>query len=211
MGRLRHDYGLSPSTRCYPWRHETSGRRTRPRPRTTKEGSTYDHNREARKEDGRRAPGHGTRGAQGGAAHLARHLGSGPRSPRPAHPAARSGRRPHGRPRAHPLGPHVGLAVCLLPRFGGAHGRRPRSAAAHRPHRAALRRRPPLELRPVRLTRTRAALRRERLRRDAARSVRMGPQAPGGELHPGEPQQRLRARTWLARPPWPPCAPTAST
>ncbi len=83
------------------------------------------------------------------------------------------------------------LAVCLLPRFGGAHGGRPGSAAAHRPHRAALRRRPPLELRPVRLARARAALRRQRLRRDAARAVRVGPEAPGGELRPGEPQQRL--------------------
>ena len=69
----------------------------------------------------------GREARKAGAAHLARRLGAGPRPARPDRPAARPGRRPHGRSRAHPLGPHVGLALCLLPRLGGADGRRPRA------------------------------------------------------------------------------------
>ena len=47
---------------------------------------------------------------------------------------------------------------------------------------AALRGCPPLELRPVRIRRAQAALRRQRFRRDAAGPVGVGRQAPGREL-----------------------------
>ena len=49
-------------------------------------------------------------------------------------------------------------------------------------HGPAVRRCPPLELRPVRIRRAQAALRRQRLRRDAAGPVGVGRQAPGREL-----------------------------
>ena len=65
----------------------------------------------------------------------------------------------------------LGLAVHLLPRRRRGDGGRPRRA---RPHsglqRAALRRRPPLELRRLRGARPAARLRPQRLRRDAARA-----------------------------------------
>ena len=57
--------------------------------------------------------------------------------------------------------------------------------------RTALRRRAPLELRCVRVTRTNVAVRAERLRRDASRSVRVRREAHGGKLHDRGPQQRL--------------------
>ncbi len=55
------------------------------------------------------------------------------------------------------------------------------------------RRRPPVQLRPVRLPRADARLRRQRLRRDAARALGVGRQAAGrehGDLGPGERVQR---------------------
>jgi hypothetical protein len=59
------------------------------------------------------------------------------------------------------------------------------------PWRSAVRRRPPVELRPVRLARASAAVRPERFRRDPARAVRVRRQAAGGQLHHRRPQQRL--------------------
>ena len=55
----------------------------------------------------------------------------------------------------------------------------------------ALRRRAPLELRLVRLAGAHAALRTERLRRDAARAVRVRREAHGRELHDRGAQQRF--------------------
>ena len=60
-----------------------------------------------------------------------------------------------------------------------------------RPERPALRRRSPLELRRVRLARADAAVRPERLRRDAARAVRVRREAHGRELHDRGPEQRV--------------------
>ena len=57
--------------------------------------------------------------------------------------------------------------------------------------RPALRRRAPVELRHVRVARADAAVRPERLRRDAARSVRVRREAYGRELHDRGAQQRL--------------------
>ena len=61
------------------------------------------------------------------------------------------------------------------------------------PERPALRRRAPLELRRVRLARADAGVRPERLRRDAARPVRVGRQAAGRELRDRGAQQRVHA------------------
>ena len=60
-----------------------------------------------------------------------------------------------------------------------------------RPGRPAVRRRPPVELRRVRLAGADAGVRPERLRRDAARPVRVRREADGGELHDRGPQQRV--------------------
>ena len=60
-----------------------------------------------------------------------------------------------------------------------------------RPDRAAVRGRPPLQLRTVRVARASAALRSQRLRRNAPRPVRVRRQADGGELHDRGAQQRV--------------------
>ena len=70
-------------------------------------------------------------------------------------------------------------------------------------HRAALRRRPPVELRRVRLAGAPADVRHQRLRRDAARPVGVGRQAAGGELRDRRPRPRLRRRASDARSCWP--------
>ena len=61
--------------------------------------------------------------------------------------------------------------------------------AALGPHRAALRGRPPLQLRRVRVARAPARLRLQRLRRDAPGALGVGHQAPGGERRDRRPQQ----------------------
>ena len=86
----------------------------------------------------------------------------------------------------------AGVAVHVLPRGRLPDGGGSRRRAAHRPARAALRRRAPVELRWVRRARPAAGVRRQRLRRDAAGPVRVGPQAPGGELRGGRPRPRVR-------------------
>ncbi len=71
------------------------------------------------------------------------------------------------------------------------HGHRPQGHAGGRAGCPAMRRRPPVELRRVRLPRTQAAVRPERLRRDPARALRVRREADGGELHDRGPQQWL--------------------
>ena len=85
-----------------------------------------------------------------------------------------------------------GLAVHLLPGRRQDHGCRPRRDAEGGPHGSALRRRASVELRRVRIARAAAAVRPERLRRDAARPVRVRRQADVGELHDRRAQQRLQ-------------------
>ena len=72
-----------------------------------------------------------------------------------------------------------------------------------RGHRAAVRRRSPVQLRPVRHARAADAVRHQRLRRDPARPVGVGRQAPGGQfrdhgtrprLHPGRPARDRHGR-----------------
>ena len=64
--------------------------------------------------------------------------------------------------------------------------------------RPAVRRRAPVELRPVRVARAPRGVRHQRFRRDAARSVGVGPQAPGRQL------RDRRSRQRPARPDAPP-------
>ena len=64
--------------------------------------------------------------------------------------------------------------------------------AAHGHHRAGQRRRPPLELRPLRVPGADARLRRQRLRRDAARTLGVGRQAAGREHRHRRAGQRLQ-------------------
>ncbi len=95
---------------------------------------------------------------------------------------------------ADPLRPDAGLPVRLLPRRGPADGQRPGRYAVHRPGRAGLRGRAPVQLRYLRLPRTEVPVRRQRLRRDAARAVGMGREAAGGQPGGGGPRQRLLAQ-----------------
>ena len=79
------------------------------------------------------------------------------------------------------------MAVSAFTFFRGAAlpmAQRPGRHPALRVRRAGLRRRPPGQLRAVRLPGATPRLRHQRLRRDPARSVGMGRQAPGGE--PGD-------------------------
>ena len=68
------------------------------------------------------------------------------------------------------------------------------AGTAQRPAGAALRRRPPGQLRWLRLTRAHARLRHQRLRRDPARPLRVGRQATGRQLRGRRPLQRPRHR-----------------
>ena len=76
--------------------------------------------------------------------------------------------------------------------------------AADRPARAALRRRAPLELRRLRRAGPAARLQRQRLRRDAARAVRVGRQAARRELRGRRPRPRVRRQAAQGRStgPW---------
>ena len=137
------------------------------------------------------------RGAEGKAARK--------RIPRVSHaafePAARS------RPAGHPGGPgggsppgpgavapraHGRVGLRLLPGHAGRDGLRPRLDPADRHRRPGQRRRPHLQLRPLRLPGASARLRRQRLRRDPARALGVGRQAAGGERRHRLPGQRLQ-------------------
>ena len=98
------------------------------------------------------------------------------------------------RARAAALRAHAGVAVHVLPRGRCGDGRRPRRDADVRLLGPALRRRPPVQLRRLRRARPRAGPRRQRLRRDAARAVGVGRQAPGGEPRDRRPRPRLQRR-----------------
>ena len=110
--------------------------------------------------------------------------GRGARATRRAPATASGGRRPTGptpsrcsksrpkpgaRARAHPLRAHAGQSVHVLPGRRAGHGGRSGAHAELGHHRAALRRRPRVELRRVRLARAPVDLRYQRLRRDPAR------------------------------------------
>ena len=94
------------------------------------------------------------------------------------------------RARADPARADDRLAVHVLSRDRGDHGVRPVAQPDDGAARAVLRRCAPVELRAVRGARSPARLRSQRLRRDAAGAVRVGRQAPRGELRRRRPRQR---------------------
>ena len=104
------------------------------------------------------------------------------------------GRGPGTRARSDPLRADAGLAVRLLPRRGPRDGQRPGHDAGRGPARATVRGRPPVELRGLRQPRAANGLRHQRLRRDHARAVRVGPEAAGREPRGGRPGPGLRRR-----------------
>ena len=102
-----------------------------------------------------------------------------------------------------PLGADDGLPVHLLPWRGPADGQRPGHHARIRAGRAGLRRCPLVQLRPVRLGRTAPDVRRQRLRRDAARALGMGRQTAGGQPGGRGPGQRIHGQGSAAMSSWP--------
>jgi Glutamate-cysteine ligase family 2(GCS2) len=74
------------------------------------------------------------------------------------------------------------LAVCLLPRRGRAHDRRPRRHAALAPGGPAVRRRAPRRTSRLRRPRPRAQVRHRRLRRDRPRTLGVGRQAAAASI-----------------------------
>ena len=113
---------------------------------------------------------------------------------RPARPdrAPRgAGREPGARARPDPLRTDARVAVRVLPRRGARHGRGPGGDATLGHQRPALRRRPSVELRPLRLPRAPDPVRHQRLRRDASRPVGMGCEAPRRERRGARPRARL--------------------
>ena len=148
---------------------------------------------------GRRTQGRGQGLARRGAAPVARRLEDDQRSPRPGGAVERIERGAPARAGPDPLRAHGGVALCLLSRLGRADGRRPRHHAELRPARAGLRRRAPDELRRLRHAGAQHRLRHQRPGRDAAGTLRMGPQAPGRQHRdrgaaPGPARQRCGAR-----------------
>ena len=94
--------------------------------------------------------------------------------------------------RAGALRPDGGVAVHLLPRRRPADGCRPVRRPAHGHRGPDVRRRASRQLRPLRVTRARPALRHQRLRRDPARSLRIRPEAPRGKPRRRRPGSRIR-------------------
>ena len=81
----------------------------------------------------------------------------------------------------------------LLPRGGAGDGRGPGDDAPHHADGAAVRRRAPVQLRSVRRAGPLRRLRRQRLRRDQPRTVRVGRQAAGHLVRAGRTRQRAAA------------------
>ncbi len=92
---------------------------------------------------------------------------------------------------AGPARADAGVPVHVLPGRGAADGGGPGRHARLRAAGAAVRGRPPVEFRRVRLAGAQPGLRRQRLRRVPARAVRVGRQAAGREPGRGRPGQRV--------------------
>ena len=92
---------------------------------------------------------------------------------------------------AGPAWADAGVGVHVLPGGGAADGRRPGQHARLRAAGTAVRGCAPVQFRGVRLTGAAAGLRRQRLRRDPARPVRVGRQAAGREPGRGRARQRV--------------------
>ncbi len=119
--------------------------------------------------------------------------------PGPGRPAARAGRDAGPRTGGGTERPDAGLAVHVLPRRRAADGARSGRQPRLRPACAAVRGRAPVQLRRLRVARAAAGLRRQRLRRDAARAVRVGRQASGRQPGRGRAGQRVRRQPTPAR------------
>ena len=146
-----------------------------------------------------RAGGAGQGGAGGGAARFARRLGAvaGPaRSGRPARGAGADARAGAG---ADPLRAHARLAVHVLPRRRRPDGRRPRRRAADRAEVQLCGDAHLSNFGAFAAPDRRLDLQRQRLRRDAARAVRVGRQAARGELRGRRARPRLRRAPARAR------------
>ena len=105
--------------------------------------------------------------------------------------AAGAGQEPGAGAGADPARADAGVAVHVLPGRGAADGGRPGRHADLGAAGAAVRGCAPVQFRRVRLAGAAAGLRRQRLRRDAARAVRVGRQAAGGEPGRGRAGQRV--------------------
>ena len=101
---------------------------------------------------------------------------------------------PRYRARADPLRAHARLAVHVLPRRGGDHGRRPRARTPRTGLTCSSAATPTSRTSAASRRRSGARLRPQRLRRDAARPVRVGREAARGELRDRRPRPRLRRR-----------------
>ncbi len=130
-----------------------------------------------------------------GAALEPRRLGAPSRPERSDCAARRASSGARTGARADPLRTHVGFAVRVLSGRGVRDGLGPRRYAADRHSGSALRRRASGQLRRIRVAGAAVAVRPQRLRRDAARTVGMGREATGGERSCRRSRQRLQAQT----------------
>ena len=117
--------------------------------------------------------------------------GAGPRSGRGDREAGRDAGAGTDR---DPSRSDAGVAVRVLPGRARDHGVRPGDDAEHRDRRTGVRRRPSPQLRAVRHTRASPGVRSQRLRRDAARAVGVGPEAARGQPRGRRAQHRRRRR-----------------
>ena len=119
---------------------------------------------------------HAARGKQHAtsAAPSARRVGTRPQPGRPRRAARTPGGVPRARTRADPIRPDARIAVRVLPWRSLSDGGGSRRHAPVRTQRPALRRRTPLQLRCVRITRATPGVRHQRFRRDPSRPVGVG-------------------------------------
>ena len=151
--------------------------------------------------EGRTAP-HAGRAGRAGQGCTGRGRALGPRRvvfagepARPGRPARGAGKHARAGAGPDPVRAHARLAVHVLPRRRLRDGvgslRWPEDGTGG----AALRGRSPLQFRRVRRLRSAARLRHQRLRRDAAGPVRVGPETTRSELRDRRPRPRLRRQT----------------
>ncbi len=145
--------------------------------------------------DAGRADGAGESCAGRGGALGPRRVGSGVEPARSGRPARGAGGQSRAGARADSIRAHARVAVHVLPWRGLPDGVRSRGRPEDWVAGPALRGCTPLQLRRIRLARPAAGLRRQRLRRDAAGPVRVGPEAARSELRDCRPGPRLRHQT----------------
>ena len=171
---------MTPARRSASGRHQSGRPEASARPTPTHRGR-----------HGRGTPRIRPGGPHGGAAQRPRRLGCAGGSTRPGRPADRAGRDARRGSRAHPVRPDAGLAIHLPARRRAGHGGRSGAPALERHLRPILRRRPPVELRCLRDAGAALEFRRQRLRRDASRALRVGCQAPRNQPRGRRARRRL--------------------